>query len=925
MSANTFSELVSAKEGAGKDGLSTLPTEDTRRDAIISVSSKSEDESQSSAERFVSASASSTGSALSSGSGRGPVAHRERFPLEDEEVRPRWNALLAVNPSIDSDEEGTRTGYESDDDFENMDAEMRRLEEKLRKFERELGISSGEDLSTEVITTVGAEPRHTEDSASAHHRIPRLRQEDIDVLKSFSLPDVYPPVSLLKTKHISLMKDFSSLFGEDSDHDCSFRSTDSSQLVVLKSSRKPKPGERRVRSLDLQKLCRTKVESKISADNLTENIPQTGKDNDDVISSKVDEFRGSTFQDQEEGCAVPPFKELFEINKEESPLIAQETAVHEQRAPSHEGDFFSMNESQYGYLWREEESEMTALDFEALESFNDPEQRRDSLFFIFEDDDDDDAEEYDFYFNELIKLDETNALPPKDEFSAHYCQDFAVQETKKRDTSLVTAFKNSFRKAAKYLGPNPFKPKEEYTEDACFTPSHQPPPANRLVNTTCSSQDAPTEPSKCQPDQKFSGKYNVRTAQVCPHSPIDSDSGEISFGSGEYHATPALCVLSSDEDRSQVSHTDTEQALSPTGTAPEALYQNVSAKIDRTQSGHLHFESSTKTLLPFTSQAENVVSTLSEPSNHISSEKPPPVPPRRSVLISNALESGDQAQTLVKREEPPEAPPRNHPSHKPTSVKQLKRKHQERIESQRAEDACETVGCTFCIGVASASRGRPDQAGNHDRHPSPHPRALPERRTWPPRVSVARLSVCCSLPHLQCVCRPRCPPLPSSNPQHSPDGSQPRPSEGADHRHCSFEWYSLCHLTSHSSLHATASFSSSSSSSRDSEPLWVPRPPVPPPSLVGVGLSEGDRGRLHTATASRWRSPQTLCTSSHSPEVERTEGRSVAFTGGSCPLLLLLPEDEGGNTLLRCNPAVHSTQSDAHLCYSASQSDVSSD
>jgi len=72
-------------------------------------------------------------------------------------------------------------------------------------------------------------------------------------------------------------------------------------------------------------------------------------------------------------------------------------------------------------------------------------------------------------------------------------------------------------------------------------------------------------------------------------------------------------------------------------------------------------------------------------------------------------------------------------SHRPTSVKQLKRKQQEKVQRQEVEEGQINHEGNTCDGVP-VKRGRSAQDDtSHGRQVSPHPKAIGDRRSWPPR------------------------------------------------------------------------------------------------------------------------------------------------------------------------------------------------
>ncbi|RXG70975.1 hypothetical protein Avbf_00432 [Armadillidium vulgare] len=283
-------------------GCSYLPSYFTESTVVPDVS-KPEGETRSSSfehsegvyELLTSVSPSLAGAEVPYNSSPGPVARRDLFPLEDDdEVTPHWHALMEVNAPDSEDDEPMC--YDTDeDDFENMDAEMRRLEEKLKKFERELGggVSSEGELveeerkgAIESSSKLGVKTTSKDRNTSSVGLL-RLRQEDIDVLRSFSLPEVYPPVDLLKTKHLSLLKNEVDILGDNVDVDEDVGPTrerqrtfsdsvNSNNLNIVKRRHRGKRGERKCRSLDGKQIGKQESGlsvTKLSPDTINNQIP----------------------------------------------------------------------------------------------------------------------------------------------------------------------------------------------------------------------------------------------------------------------------------------------------------------------------------------------------------------------------------------------------------------------------------------------------------------------------------------------------------------------------------------------------------------------------------------------------------------------------------------------------------------------------
>lgn len=274
--------------------------------------------------------------------------------------------LLQGNGSCSSDKQkfllNTRRKkpLDVDEDFDIMDIEMRRLEEKLKMFEDELGILSArndtEESSKEKVENFIDNPSVEVIVASSTFPLPE------DVFHSISLPKVYPPVSLLKTKHLSLTKPNKICLDDDyPEHGLNslIESKCSVEKLILKRNNRAKR-KRRHHSLDIQKLLKNEVfrndiEIKEQDSNTLKNIP---------ISSYAD-------LSHTELADLPSRKCVDSIL-----------------------DNYFTSSSDFGFLWYDEITNMSHLSFEALEQFSDAEIEN-SLFFIFEDDDDDDLTEED--------------------------------------------------------------------------------------------------------------------------------------------------------------------------------------------------------------------------------------------------------------------------------------------------------------------------------------------------------------------------------------------------------------------------------------------------------------------------------------------------------------------------------------------------
>ncbi|KAL7633126.1 UNVERIFIED_CONTAM: hypothetical protein RMT77_016496 [Armadillidium vulgare] len=827
-------------------GCSYLPSYFTESTVVPDVS-KPEGETRSSSfehsegvyELLTSVSPSLAGAEVPYNSSPGPVARRDLFPLEDDdEVTPHWHALMEVNAPDSEDDEPMC--YDTDeDDFENMDAEMRRLEEKLKKFERELGggVSSEGELveeerkgAIESSSKLGVKTTSKDRNTSSIGLL-RLRQEDIDVLRSFSLPEVYPPVDLLKTKHLSLLKNEVDILGDNVDVDEDVGPTrerqrtfsdsvNSNNLNIVKRRHRGKRGERKCRSLDGKQIG--KQESGLSVTKLspntinnqipvvvTEEPPSIVIEDSYGIGKKSEDISYIDDEPEEDSLLI----EGREIDEEDetygSYSLYSESHIDTDLTSS--GHLVGEDLCD-GVIWKEDpESEFSLFDCFGLESLLNHKRPvgEDYLFFIFEDDDDDDEDEFYSSSKENSSphyVDGSFLLPVSTDgsYSARespISHEDPIQEDidqscrKKRDISLVSAFKSSFRKAAKYLGPVP--------------PSSSPRGKN-LSNSPSCEVDGLSVKEKELDSSSMSGSYNVRTGQVQGSSLNDGDD---TYGSGEFYASPALCILTSDEERGEI---------------PSSIRMEDNLKIINTHDPSSLHQSSNRT--------------------------PPPVPPRKSLLIQNAA---DHIEIIGRTEKPYHPPNQNltpdptlkQSSSPPTPTKFL------RNLTKKTKNLVNEKSKEIIHGTIVPSGGRTDHLGraegNDKSLTSPHPKVLPEHRTWLTRgVSGACTKCVCLLctsansfnPFYLFGSTTSCPELLHSSinqpPEHCP-GAKTNSGlclgrETSFHASSVLQIYPpVSHesctgtsLTSKSSPPPWSSSSSSSTSSSESESLWVPRTPA---------------------------------------------------------------------------------------------------
>ncbi|KAB7507170.1 hypothetical protein Anas_01117 [Armadillidium nasatum] len=638
-------------------------------------------------------------------SSEGPVARRDLFPLEDDdEVTPHWHALMEVNAPDSEDDEPMC--YDTDeDDFENMDVEMRRLEEKLKKFERELGggVSSEGEVEEERKGAIESSSKlgvktTSKDRNTSSVGLLRLRQEDIDVLRSFSLPEVYPPVDLLKTKHLSLLKNEVDVLGDNVDVDEDVGAT---RELLLKRRHRGKRGERKCRSLDGKQIS-GKQESgfsvtKLSPDTINDQIPVVVTEEtppsivieDSYGIEKISEGISYIDDELEEETSLIEGREI----EEEDETYGSYSLYSESRIDT---DLTSSGhlvgeDLCDGVIWKEDsESEFSLFDCYGLESLLNHKRPvgKDYLFFIFEDDDDDDEDEFYSSSKENSSshyVDGSFLLPVSTEgtYSARespISHEDPIQEDidqscrKKRDISLVSAFKSSFRKAAKYLGPVP--------------PSSSPRGKN-LSNSPSCEVDGLSIKEKELDSSSMSGSYNVRTGQVQGSSLNDGDD---TYGSGEFYASPALCILTSDEEHGEI---------------PSSIRVDDNLKIINSHDPSSLHQSSNRT--------------------------PPPVPPRKSLLIQNAADHIEIIGRIEKPYHPPNQNPTSDPTLKQSSSPPIPTKFLRNL-TKKTKNLVNEKSKEIIHGTTVPSGGRTDYLGraegNDKSLTSPHPKVLPEHRTW---------------------------------------------------------------------------------------------------------------------------------------------------------------------------------------------------
>ncbi|ROT83124.1 hypothetical protein C7M84_023694 [Penaeus vannamei] len=779
MSATSSRSMTGTQSTSSSGGVAKAVRTDARRPLVLirkPGSDAPEDGSVSSGGHITdpdmmasaSASASSTGSEASWTSSGGPVARRDLLPLDEDEDEVQWRALLAVN-APESEEE--RTGYESDEDFDTMDAEMRRLEEKLRRFEKELG-NVPEDSS-------GASETKMKGSSGGPPG-PMLRSEDLEALRISPLPKVFPAVCRAKTKHLSLMTKLDlQQYGEsdsesDSESDRVSSDSDSADFLFVKTKIKLKPGDRKCRSLEQRRSKNMNILNESRDAKKREQKPYVCEDGLDLSSLAIprdpaeDDSFSVGYEEQEKFDIPPPppppvgyvqqFGSDSDVGREPA-LPEGQDEPYPSEMPSDEmldddSTMYYSGEDQalLGYIWQEEDG-MAAVDFEGLEDFQSF-KGQSALMFMFEDDLDDDAEagqqmdngdmmEYELKqpavesqaCDDALPTEPPGGAPPRTRRGSQKSSDRTSGEYYAAPALCVNTSDEDPpappRRPQEALGQPPAPPPrwvqrrsyiaKDVDSDALM---------RRLSQTSQTSQEG------CW----FSTLPPPNTA---PHPSFQAPVGTIL---PPHQVPPLLLPLSS-------------QPLAPTAvTAPAQipgfqeemqfyLVGTPNANVDGTEpelrrrSRGTELEEVRQMALPVSpSHADSCPPPVTwAPGYYDKCSKIDNFPGMAPAFCPNHG-SPDAVVDL-----PPGSGPPLSPTHRPTSVKQLKRKHQEKALRQEAEEGIE--GCTFCMGVP-LMRSRPPEDSSHWRQSSPHPRAITDRRSWPPRVSCVAPLTRWSLPFL---------------------------------------------------------------------------------------------------------------------------------------------------------------------------------
>ncbi|CAL4062104.1 unnamed protein product, partial [Meganyctiphanes norvegica] len=754
-------------------------------------------------EMLASASA-SLSPASSWASNGGPVAKRE-YPLDEDEEELRWKALLAAN-EIES--ESGNDGCVSEEDFDAMamDEEMRRLEEKLKVFENQLEDS--------VEPSCPSDNGQTSTSTSSR---PLFKPEDIEGLRISPLPKVYPPPNMNRTKHFSLMSKMEiEQYGEsetesDNSDNCS---DDSADFLYIKNKLKLKPGDRRCRShyllrpknmniLNSNKASNDeKIENKMDEELRLSGIVSQNDHNDtfdDVFNDKVDILPPQEFSECYEIPSDNPVKLHNIQERDETDSIDQQ---YEDIGDMREENIMlygSEDEPLFGCMWYEDDG-MTAVDFDGPEEIENY-CGQGVLFFIFEDDlDENEVDETEYLDYVDYNTEETPQIISETKYIENVKEKEKSPKHKDSERTFVSAFKNGLRKASKYLGPkidsnqkkrsrsaSASRHKQDYnTEDITTKNMHLlPAPENVPERRRSAALD----------DYKdYSGVYNVRSGITRPNCgpTSDSEGPEISYSSGEYYASPALCVNTSDEDPSiaipppptipppplppvpppRWSRWEPTESPQSAGVEYGCWFENKQENLEQNTApthstecnpnldgnemqfylvGRPHntpgnvYEDVQVTLEPEIIDNETISveqiqtgAVYGEPYIKMSGWDPENccdyeyIDTLACVGPSDCLQQSlecrsDEDESLYNDAQQPA------PSHRPTSLKQLKRKQQEKTQRQEVEESHNNQECNTSVGVP-AKRGRPTQEElSHGRQVSPHPKAIGDRRSWPPR------------------------------------------------------------------------------------------------------------------------------------------------------------------------------------------------
>ena len=795
----------------------------------VSITACVGDESASSADRktgLEDASASTSDSSNGSESWwapGGPVACRDQLPLKNLGESLKQETVLSPGvPNIDRD----KGRYGSDDDFDAMDEDMRRLEEKIHQFEHELE----EDLEICL----------RNDDLNMK-KMPNFSLLDKTKLTSSPLPLIFPPVCSNKSKHISLMskKDILEYLDSESESDGDSSSkSDVSDVLFVSRKIKIKPGDRRCRSLDLKKRtfadeCKSEYMKKMLS--LTKS---TGKQN----------AQGTTI-------------DIKVVKDFETGLIFPSACTS---GDAHVDDF-----RMAGCYWRESDG-IGQIDSMELADFY-ANSNPSGVLFIFEDDCDEECGYQSF--GGLSAFDTTpiaspvvsnNVCPPVNTIATNpiKCPFIEVHQSPNTATKFVSSFKNNFLRATKNIGPKlnrkSSKPSILDSDESLNSSSKSSIDPSILLADLISKTSVE---SGLQESDKIKVDLN-ESNQLYARSLKDSDVDN-------FHATPVKCIVS---DAASISKKDVALENSCLLTRPDS---------SSSEKSHSHIPAPKPPIRQ--SSFDAVVSYA--PSVHRHNERkteehcnrfigdlprvvppPPCVPPRNSTLnyypvrshpisIGNKVNKNDFIIDCLSDGKQSEFPSNQSDAgggHKATSIRHLKRKQMEHKMELEEEERNQTSGCSFCIRrcrtLQDARHGRYQQ-----RRVSPHPRALtlPQRRSWPPRVSCSMLY--CprwSLPyylhsraisnfHLEC-----------DKVQHNTISVRKQSS-------CQSIYLSEKNVSYSDSRVSNSSLDNSSGMSTDSDHLWTP---CSFPVAFNERIFSNDILLLHNSTSS---SPEHECVANH--------------------------------------------------------------
>ena len=761
---------------------------------------------------------------------KSPVVCREQLP--SQEIVNSSAAWDVPAPHFESDTD--RAGYvASDDDFDMMDEDMRRLEEKIKQFEHELE----EDLEISFLTD---------------KKMPNFGLLDKGKLRSSPLPSCYPPVSLKKSKHLSLMskKEVEEYLdsGSDSDSSSSTSSGSSDNLLFVKRKIELKPGDRRCWSTELRK---PSLIDDYKTDCLMKmlSMSRTG-------GSRTNQSQNTTVGAE---CGSIP---------QSSQGISQEIHI----------DDFKMT----GEYWKE--GDMALLDSEDLVHFY-ANSNPSGVCFIFEDDSDDYDDERAVgseFEGEYVPFSDNTDIPQAiarplegktflETSSSLSDHDSTVSEKK---TKLVSSFKNTFIKATKSIAPRfdklRIKPQESPSKELLSLLSD-----NSALNPDDVLVTSDYLSIKNRPSVS-GGLYDVATGET---DSLAIESDKKSCLPDEYHPSPAVRYEVGDK----INEYKLFEAAPLASEPPNISSSNMTATMQEPE----FTKSFPAPTPPIRRSSIDAVAAFSPPGTlrrksakaEMSDKRlapglpqvippPPGVPPQSATLNFYPVRSrpitggykfltGNDNVDMLANDSKSRIHSSSHNSdegevrHAATSIRQLKRRQMEKrleLEEEERNDVAAS-SCSYCIRRSRTWQDTRSSRFSHcQRRSSPHPRALalPQRRSWPLRVSClicvswVAYSIyipCTSLPNIR-ICRNASISVSSQANKQNTTRHDPRtlystssisPSNPSGHE-CS--------------LPPSSPFSSNPNHSSDSDHLWTPCPlPVIFPSIQTspANLSQTER------------------------------------------------------------------------------------